>query len=660
MAKENHQKNSEDLLDKNGDDIRIYESDRSDETSENHDRLSNYFSKQNDEPEDTQTRSNIQMNHSRGEAKSGESSSSPQNQERFSSEEAKSVGRTPQNKQSSEEQSNQETTSNRVTKQSVEERQQEEPLSSGRASEEIDLTSPQNDNTGIQNNPEQQPETLQARSTPQSKASNPQSNDEREAVVKEVTEEAEEKTAAEEAAAKEAEEKAVAEETAAKEAEEKAAAEEAAAKEAEEKAAAEEAAAKEAAEAEAGFGLTDVEDAAFSGSWGQIDEGLDGWYSDNDGGKIEVGKETTYGGSDSSNVIIELEADSGDQSNLYKDFDTSPGQVIEISFDHSARGGRGGEDSAVEVYWDGELIDTIVPGDSFGWENHSYEVTADGDSARLEFQATDSNSLGTLLDNIKVDIIDELNAIDGSSGNNTLNGSEEADYITGNAGHDTINGNGGDDVIVGGTGNDNLRGGGGDDRFEISQGDGFDDFDGGEGTDTIVATEDNVTIGINTHFNPADSVEEISADGNSGVTIAGDGSNNNMDFSETTLTDIEHIDGGSGHDTITGSAGDDVIIGGTGNDNLRGGDGDDHLVFLANQGTDTVDGGEGWSDSIQLQGFSGLDQQDGWTLNLDEGHVIESSDIDAGVMLLSEDSAGSIEFEDGGSITFENVEQITW
>ena len=180
-------------------------------------------------------------------------------------------------------------------------------------------------------------------------------------------------------------------------------------------------------------------------------------------------------------MIIELEADNGDQSNLYKDFDTSPGQVIEISFDHSARGGRGGEDSAVEVYWDGELIDTIVPGNSFGWDNHSYEVTADGDSARLEFQATDSNSLGTLLDNIKVEIIDELNAIDGNSGNNKLNGTEEADYITGNAGHDTINGNGGDDVIIGGLGNDNLRGGAGDDRFEISQGDGVDDFDGGEG-----------------------------------------------------------------------------------------------------------------------------------------------------------------------------------
>ena len=88
--------------------------------------------------------------------------------------------------------------------------------------------------------------------------------------------------------------------------------------------------------------------------------------------------------------------------------------------------------------------------------------------------------------------------------------------------------------------------------------------------DTIVATEDNVTIGINTHFNPADSIEEISADGNSGVSIAGDGSNNKMDFSETTLTDIDHIDGGSGHDTITGSAGDDLIIGGLGNDNLRG------------------------------------------------------------------------------------------
>ena len=627
MAKVKHQKNSEELLDKNGEDIRIYETDGSDDITDNNDRLSSYFIKQNDEPEDTQSRSNIQLNLSRGESKAGDNSQSPEFQERFNSEEKSTEDRTSQSNQRSDEPAHQDTPQNRMTKQSFDARQQEEPLSSGRATEAVDVRSPQANNSDANNYAEPEKNSQQETPAPQSRVSNVQVDDVRNATLRKS---AENETAEEEA------------------------------QEAAEQATAEEAAAQEAAEAEAGFGSTDVEDVEFSGSWGKIDEGHDGWFTDNSNGKIEVGKETTYGGSDSSNIIIELEGNSGDQSNLYKDFDTSPGQVIEISFDHSARGGYGGEDSAVEVYWDGELIDTIVPGDNFGWENHSYEVIADGDSARLEFQATDSNSLGTLLDNIKVDIIDELNVVNGSSGNNTLNGTDEADYMTGNAGHDTINGGGGDDVIIGGTGNDNLRGGAGNDRFEISSGDQFDDFDGGEGTDTIVATEDNVTIGINTHFNPADSIEEISADGNSGVTIAGDGSNNNLDFSETTLTDIDHIDGGSGHDTITGSSGDDVIIGGSGNDTLNGGDGSDHLVFLANQGNDNVDGGVGWSDSVQLEGFSGLGQQEGWTLNLDEGHVIESSDIDAGVLLLSEDSAGSIEFEDGGSITFENIEQISW
>ena len=86
MAKVKHQKNSEELLDKNGEDIPIYETDGSDDITDNNDRLSSYFIKQNDEPEDTQSRSNIQLNLSRGESKAGDNSQSPEFQERFNSE----------------------------------------------------------------------------------------------------------------------------------------------------------------------------------------------------------------------------------------------------------------------------------------------------------------------------------------------------------------------------------------------------------------------------------------------------------------------------------------------------------------------------------------------------------------------------------------------
>ncbi len=248
-------------------------------------------------------------------------------------------------------------------------------------------------------------------------------------------------------------------------------------------------------------------------------------------------------------------------------------------------------------------------------DNHSVDVTEwnmdnlviqapDGtDDFDLKVQSTsteESNGdIATTTQTISVDlpepevvevVAEPNNVINGTSSNNNITGTDGNDTINGLAGHDTINGAGGDDVIVGGDGYDNLRGGDGDDRFEISQGDDYDDFDGGAGTDRVVATEDNVTIGINTHFNPADSIEEISADGHSGVTVAGDNSNNNMDFSETVLTDIDKIDGGTGHDTITGSAGDDVIVGGSGTDTVvLSGNQDEYIITDNEDGTYTVE-----------------------------------------------------------------------
>ncbi|MCW9033873.1 MAG: Ig-like domain-containing protein, partial [Rhodospirillales bacterium] len=98
------------------------------------------------------------------------------------------------------------------------------------------------------------------------------------------------------------------------------------------------------------------------------------------------------------------------------------------------------------------------------------------------------------------------------------------------------------------------------------------------GNDRVVS-EDGSGVTIDANFGAGNSIEEIDAGGGS---VSGDSSNQTMDFSGTTLTDVSEIDGAGGHDTITGTSEDDVIRGGTGNDKLDGGEGDDTAVFSGN------------------------------------------------------------------------------
>ena len=100
--------------------------------------------------------------------------------------------------------------------------------------------------------------------------------------------------------------------------------------------------------------------------------------------------------------------------------------------------------------------------------------------------------------------------IAGDYGHNRLDFSgtrlEDIAAIDGGSGNDTITGSAGDDVIIGGRGNDNLFGGAGDDSFRVGAGDGYDRFDGGDGEDRIVADGDGVTIGFDRDFDAGDSV----------------------------------------------------------------------------------------------------------------------------------------------------------
>ena len=131
-----------------------------------------------------------------------------------------------------------------------------------------------------------------------------------------------------------------------------------------------------------------------------------------------------------------------------------------------------------------------------------------------------------------------------------------------------------------------------------------------------------------------------------------------VDLAGTSGDDV--LVAGSGDDILSGGDGNDTITGGEGNDILSGGEGDDTFIFQASQGNDTVSGGDGWTDVIQLDGFAGNDSQQGWTLELEGGSTISSTDEDLNEILLSDDASGTITFDDGGTIDFDGIEKIVW
>ncbi len=187
-------------------------------------------------------------------------------------------------------------------------------------------------------------------------------------------------------------------------------------------------------------------------------------------------------------------------------------------------------------------------------------------------------------------------------------------------------------------------------------------FDGGDGHDTIEGTSGDDALflddGISSFASGSQAriqnVEEINmGDGNDIV---------DMTSSKYTYDQGVEVSGGDGDDIIWTSTGNDKIDGGAGNDQLFGGEGNDVLTFLAHQGNDIVDGGEGgaWTDTIELNGFDGQSAQEGWTLSLNDGSSVTSTDELNGEIVLSGDAGGTITFDDGGSIDFENIEKIVW
>ena len=210
----------------------------------------------------------------------------------------------------------------------------------------------------------------------------------------------------------------------------------------------------------------------------------------------------------------------------------------------------------------------------------------------------DGGGAATTTATIDIDLVDSI--VEGSSGRDNMTGSDGDDAMYGFGNKDTIHGGDGNDIIDGGDKDDKLYGDDGDDT--LIGGDGNDKLYGGGGDDTL--------------------------------------------------------DGGAGDDIMDGGAGDDTFEGGLGDDTVLGGDGNDLFIFGTGDGSDTFDGGSGWTDTVQLEDVGGgPDAGAGWTLTTEEGYTV---DADGSGLTFEGEASGTITLQDGSKLDFNGVDKIEW
>ena len=286
----------------------------------------------------------------------------------------------------------------------------------------------------------------------------------------------------------------------------------------------------------------------------------------------------------------------------------------------------------------------------------------------------------------------------GNRGNDALSGGAGDDILEGGRGSDTLEGGTGNDTFVQSfnsvAGQDEILDfNPAEDTIDLIEFKNISEFsitavddgtliDGGAGVTVLVKgvtpeqlSADNFTIGGNTiNLGPGDTLESVVGDAvaarqTDGVNVGAAGGDQDLtggDGADTlaggggadTLrggAGDDTLEGQRGHDTLEGGAGDDTLSGGTGNDTLVGGAGDDTLgggtgsdvytggagsdtfiAELSKPGADTISDFNPSQDTIDLQGFGGIE-------NISRLSV---SEADGGTLL---------EIGTGGSLYIEGV-----
>jgi Ca2+-binding RTX toxin-like protein len=283
---------------------------------------------------------------------------------------------------------------------------------------------------------------------------------------------------------------------------------------------------------------------------------------------------------------------------------------FDVSDSQDLTSNDGSDENTVNVYWGGELIDTIDPSnvDESDFETISLTLTGgSGDgSNRLEFEGTgQEDDLGAAIDNVQLFALDPAVGNSAEGGDDTIIGDAGADTMVGEGGNDTFiisdSADADGDLVIGGNGPDDttdedvldLRGTG-----QVTIADAADANDDGARAGTVTFAD-----GSTLEFSQIETI--LTDPQNDGIV---DGANDGETM-ELGYTDPQGDQITTGDDSIRGNDGDDMIDGDAGNDTIDGGAGDDEVTGAA--GTDSVDGGDG---SDTLAGGDGTD-----TLNGDAG-----------------------------------------
>ncbi|MEP5152473.1 hypothetical protein, partial [Planktotalea sp.] len=137
-----------------------------------------------------------------------------------------------------------------------------------------------------------------------------------------------------------------------------------------------------------------------NGRWTQTDQ-VEGWSNDN--GNVEAWTDGFLGANSADGSgILELDVRSGGQvDTLSQTVETQAGSEITLSFSAAQ---RGSDNDSIEVYWRGELIDTVTPSEGNDFETFEFTVTGSGGEDVLEFRelASENDGTGPLFDNISL------------------------------------------------------------------------------------------------------------------------------------------------------------------------------------------------------------------------------------------------------------------
>ncbi|MEM8980244.1 MAG: DUF642 domain-containing protein [Pseudomonadota bacterium] len=340
------------------------------------------------------------------------------------------------------------------------------------------------------------------------------------------------------------------------------------------------------------------EDASLDGANWTAHANMAGWQSDHSG--IEGWADGHNGlKTDDGGDFVELDRHAGEVDNLYQDVQTEAGVAYTLTFDAAARDTAVGE--SVEIYWNGDLVETVTPEGSMEWQSFEITVTGTGGNDRIEFRelATEDDALGVLLNNASLKPADEND-----------------DRLEGQAGEDTIVGNVGDDLLVGG---------GASTEWELVDG-------------KWVYHADRVSSEVDPYM-VVDGSDDVITGGSGDDVLLGNAGD-------------DSLFGGEGEDRINAGVGEDRAFGGVGDDVLNLEDGDDYAE--GGTGADIVNAGDGddvvYGDNALDNLLAENDPNAGtFAQHGSSGAWAESSDPDTGMPGLSQ----TVKTEAGQSYQFQ-------